>query len=115
MELIIKERSNGSIVASGEENRNVRVFEGHWYYAPEAVQMGHLKVTERTYTCPYKGVCYWIDLETPAGDTFRNVGWVYRKPKPGYEFITDEIGFYARPTSGTLAEKVGTSELADVR
>ena len=105
MELIVKERTTGDVIAKGSENKNVRVFEGNWYFSPDMVDMKHLRVTERTYTCPYKGVCYWIDLETPNGFQARNIGWVYRQPKPGYEFIKDQIAFYARTTSGTLVEK----------
>ena len=112
MELIVKERASGNVIASGEENKNVRLFEGNWYFAPETVHMEHLKITERTYTCPYKGVCYWVDLETPDGHVAQNVAWVYRQPKPGYEFITDQFGFYARATSGTLAETVAPPEAA---
>ena len=102
MQRIIKARSTQDVIASGNEGDTVRPFEGNWYFAPENVDMAHLRVTERTYTCPYKGVCYWIDLETPTG-TAQNIGWVYREPKAGYEFIKDQVGFYARDTSGTLA------------
>jgi uncharacterized protein (DUF427 family) len=105
MSLIVKERFTGEIIASGVENETVRVFEGNWYFKPEVVNMDHLRVTERIYTCPYKGVCYWIDLETPSGERTQNIGWVYRQPKPGYEFIKDQIGLYARSTQGTLAER----------
>jgi uncharacterized protein (DUF427 family) len=107
MSFIIKERATGEIIASGNENDAVRVFEGNWYFKSEVVNMDHLRVTERTYTCPYKGICYWIDIEAPDGVRVQNIGWVYRQPKPGYEFIKDEIGFYARPTQGTLADKTG--------
>lgn len=112
MQFLIKARSNGTVIASGEDNKTVRVFEGHWYYMPEAVHMEHLKITDRTYTCPYKGVCNWLDLENPDGSVSRNVGWVYRQTKPGYEFIQNQFGFYARPTSGTLSEKVSQPEVA---
>jgi uncharacterized protein (DUF427 family) len=105
MPLTIKERTTGNVIASGAENENVRVFEGNWYFKPELVNMDYLRVTERTYTCPYKGICYWIDIETPDGQHAQNVGWVYRQPKPGYEFIKGEIGFYARPTQLTLVER----------
>lgn len=105
MSLTIKERATNALIAAGNENETVRVFEGNWYFQPQAVNMDHLRVTERTYTCPYKGVCFWIDLETPDGNRTQNIGWVYRQPKTGYEFIQDQIGFYARPTAGTLAEK----------
>jgi uncharacterized protein (DUF427 family) len=103
--LHIKERSTGRVIASGEENESVRVFEGNWYYKPEVVDMTYLRLTDRIYTCPYKGQCFWIDVETPDGQRTQNVAWVYRQPKQGYEFITDQIGFYARPTQATLAER----------
>ncbi len=105
MTFIIKERTNGEIIAAAQDNHAVRVFEGNWYFKPEAVNMQHLKVTDRTYTCPYKGVCHWIDLETPAGVKAQNVAWVYRDPKPTYEFIKDQIAFYTRPSTGTVSEK----------
>lgn len=105
MQLVVKERTSGDVIAEGIENTSVRVFEGNWYFAPEKVDMQHLKVTDRTYTCPYKGVCYWIDIETPDGVRARNIGWVYREPKPGYEFIKDQVAFYARASSGTVVEK----------
>jgi uncharacterized protein (DUF427 family) len=104
MRYTIKQRKNGHVVASGVPNQTVQDFEGHWYFEPSVVNMNHLKVTNRTYTCPYKGACYWIDLESP--DTrVNNIGWVYRSPKPGYEFIKDQIAFYTRSTEATLAAK----------
>ena len=106
MTFIVKERTNGEIIAAAKDNHTVRVFEGNWYFKPEAVNMQHLKVTDRTYTCPYKGVCYWIDLETSDGVKAQNVAWVYRDPKPTYEFIKDQIAFYTRPTTGTFSEKI---------
>jgi len=105
MALIIQERATGAIIACGEEDETAIPFEGNWYFAPEAVDMKHLRVTQRIYTCPYKGVCYWIDLDSPAGRA-QNIAWVYNNPKPGYEFIKDKIGFYARNTSGTIAEAI---------
>ncbi|RMF80266.1 MAG: DUF427 domain-containing protein [Chloroflexi bacterium] len=103
MTLTIKEKQSETIIAEGEPNETVRVFEGNWYFAPDAVNMDKLHITERTYTCPYKGTCYWIDLETSDGKIHKNVGWVYRQPKKGYEFIKDQIAFYARNTGGTVA------------
>jgi uncharacterized protein (DUF427 family) len=97
---VIKERSNGTVIAYGEEGVSMHMLEGSWYF--ENVDMSLLRVTERTYTCPYKGVCYWIDLETPSGRA-QNVGWVYPNPKRGYEHIKDLIGFYSHDTAGTIA------------
>lgn len=100
MKHTVTARSSGDTLASGTEGQTVRQFEGNLYFAPEAVRMAHLRVTERTYTCPYKGVCFWIDLENGA-EHATNIGWVYNEPKPGYEFIRGQIAFYNRDTAGT--------------
>jgi uncharacterized protein (DUF427 family) len=106
MTVVIKEVATSAVIAQGEENVQVRPFEGNWYFEPEAVDMSKLVITSRTYTCPYKGTCYWIDLQTSTGNTYTNIGWVYQNPKAGYEFIKDQIAFYDRPTNGTVSEKV---------
>jgi uncharacterized protein (DUF427 family) len=103
MPLVVKAKDSGTLLAQGRtDDESVRVFEGNWYFAPEAVDMAHLKVTERTYTCPYKGTCFWVDLVTPD-KTVQNVAWVYNTPKPGYEMIKDRIAFYTRDTAGTVS------------
>ncbi len=103
----IKERISSRVIAKGSDSDNtVLPFEGNLYFTPEAVNMENLRVTDRLYTCPYKGVCHWVDLVTPEGTQATNVGWVYRNPKPGYENIKDRIAFYNRATSGTIAETV---------
>lgn len=102
MNFVIRARPSGELLASGIENESVIVAEGNWYFDVDAVQMDYLRVTERTYTCPYKGTCYWIDLNSPEVHA-QNVAWVYQNPKPGWEHIKDRIGFYARDTVGTTA------------
>lgn len=97
-----KDKDN-TIIADGiMQQHQVRIHEGQWYFSPDLVDMSRLVVTERTYTCPYKGVCFWIDLVTPDLKV-QNVAWVYQNPKPDYTFIKDQIGFYSRPTKGTIA------------
>jgi uncharacterized protein (DUF427 family) len=108
MAFVIQQKGNNAVIASGqEEDGSVFLLEGNWYFTPEAIDMTHLKVTERTYTCPYKGVCYWVDLDAPDIQA-RNIGWVYRQPMSGYEMIQDRIGFYARDTAGTVAKVAAT-------
>ncbi len=102
MALIIKCKNDVETIAYGIEDKTAFEFEGHWYFDPEAVNMEHLIVTKRTYNCPYKGLCYWIDLETDSVQA-SNIGWVYHIPLTGYEFIKDKIAFFARDTTGTLA------------
>jgi uncharacterized protein (DUF427 family) len=98
------ESNSGLRLAQGAEPTGVFRFEGNWYFAPDGVAMQHLQETTRTYTCPYKGLCYWIDL-VENGQTSQNVAWVYRQPKPGYEQIKDHIAFYAgkRPATREVA------------
>jgi uncharacterized protein (DUF427 family) len=98
------ESNSGARLARGAEPSGVFRFEGNWYFEASGVELQHLQVTERIYTCPYKGVCYWIDL-VENGQTSQNVGWVYRQPKAGYEQIKDCIAFYAgkRPATREVA------------
>ena len=92
--IIIKDRKTGDVLASGIEADDVRLFEGTWYFNRNAVDMTHLVISERSYTCPYKGTCYWIDLVAPDHQA-QGVAFVYFEVNPGYEFIKDKIGFYA--------------------
>ena len=110
MTLAIKKKSDGAIIAQGsEQQKTAHEFEGNWYFAPDAVDMQYLTVTNRTYTCPYKGTCYWLDMQTPEGRVV-NAAWVYDNPKPGYEFIKDQIGFYVRNTEVSLAVSENNQE-----
>ncbi|MCU0496003.1 MAG: DUF427 domain-containing protein [Anaerolineae bacterium] len=102
MQLLITEKNSDQVIASGsEEDNTALILENNWYFAPDQVNMSPLKITDRTYTCPYKGVCFWVDLETPTVRA-RNIGWIYRNPNSGYEQIKNWIGFYSRETSGTV-------------
>ncbi len=98
----IKDKA-GTVLAQGSEPEQLLYFEGNWYFDPAQVNMAVLKVTERTYTCPYKGVCFWVDLQDGA-TTARDIGWVYDKPKAGYEQIAGRIAFYNGNRDSTVAE-----------
>jgi uncharacterized protein (DUF427 family) len=101
----VKDKHDGTLLAQAEMPQGVFELEGNLYFAPEHVKMERLVVTERTYTCPYKGICYWLDLESPSGKV-TNVAWVYRDPKKGYERIQNRIAFYQGNRQGTISEKV---------
>ncbi len=101
MSVTIKERASGATLAQGEEGADVVRYEGNWYFRPEAVQDGCLSVTERTYTCPSKGTCHWVDFDGPDGTKARDVAWVYAEPKPGHEIIRGRYGFYAGARGAT--------------
>lgn len=101
--ITISQRQSGAILASGTEPVEVFGFEGYWYFDPDKVNKEMLKVTERTYNCSYKGICFWVDLVGENG-TARNVAWVYEHPMPGYERIANRYGFYAGRRDDTVAE-----------
>jgi Domain of unknown function (DUF427) len=61
MSITIREWESGTSLAEAEVGPSLAKFEGNWYFDPSAVQSDRLKVTERTYTCPVKGTCNWVD------------------------------------------------------
>ena len=102
---MIKEKSSGTVLASaGELESNVVPYEGNLYFAPSAVNHEVLKVTERTYTCPFKGTCHWVDFVGADGKSVRDVAWVYAAPKAGHEVIKDRFAFYAGSRGATRQE-----------
>lgn len=101
MGVTIREKSSGAVLAEGEDGTTALKCEGNWYFAPEAVDRERLRLTNRTYTCSYKGVCNWVDFVTPEGKVVPDVAWVYPDPKPGHEAIRGRYGFYAGSRGAT--------------
>jgi uncharacterized protein (DUF427 family) len=104
MPVIIRERESGSVLAQADLGTSLTKYEGNWYFDPGAVEKSVLKVTDRTYTCAYKGTCNWVDYVAPDGRSVRDVAWVYPEVKPGHETIKGRYGFYAGGRSGTVEE-----------
>lgn len=105
MNVTIRERRSRDSLASGELGQNVVKYEGNWYFVPESVERDRLRVTERTYTCPYKGTCNWVDYVGPDETVVQNVAWVYPDPKPGHEIIRDRYGFYPGTRGATTQDE----------
>jgi uncharacterized protein (DUF427 family) len=105
MSITIREKESGTTLAEAEEGPGVEKFEGNWYFDPSSVKADVLKVTERTYTCPIKGTCNWVDYVGPDGRTVKDVAWVYPKVKPGHEKIQGRFGFYAGRRGATVEGK----------
>jgi uncharacterized protein (DUF427 family) len=104
MGVIIREKASGTALAGANSGPDPLRFEGNWYFDPSAVDRSVLRVTERTYTCPYKGTCNWVDYVALDGTTVRDVAWVYPEPKPGHEAIKGRYGFYAGERGPTRQE-----------
>lgn len=98
--ITIIEKENGRVLATAVENAGTQLFEGAWYFDPDKVDMSQFVVTDRTYVCPYKGTCYWLDLKSESG-LVTDVGFTYFTVNPGYEFVKDKIGLYAGEREAT--------------
>lgn len=105
MSVVIRERATSTVLARGEIGSEAVKYEGNLYFAPDAVEQGVLQVTERTYSCPVKGVAKWVDFVSPDGGTTRNVSWVYPTPSAGHELIQGRYGFYAGNRGATVQDE----------
>ena len=104
MSITIRERESGSSLASAEVGPSPAEMKAIWYFDPSAVRADVLRVTERTYTCPIKGTCNWVDYVGPDGRIVKDVAWVYPKVKPGHELIQGRYGFDAGSRGETKEE-----------
>jgi uncharacterized protein (DUF427 family) len=104
MGVTIRDKESGALLASADVGPSLAKYEGNWYFDPSAVQTGSLKVTERTYTCPMKGTCNWVDYVGPDGVIVKDVAWVYPWVKPGHELIKGRYGFYPGSRHATREE-----------
>ncbi len=104
MSITIREKDSGTILAQADDGPSVTKYEGNWYFDPASVAADVLKVTERTYTCPIKGTCNWVDYVGSDGRTIKDVAWVYPRVKAGHEAIQGRYGFYAGSRGATRQE-----------
>src|SRR5262245_22694014 len=104
MSITIREKDSGMILAEAEVGPSLAKYEGSWYFDPAAVTADVLRVTERTYTCPYKGTCNWVDYVGSDGRTIKDVAWVYPEVNSGHELIRGRYGFYAGGRGATREE-----------
>ena len=104
MNVAIREKSTGALLASGDVGPSVFKYEGNWYFSPDSVRQDSLRVTERTYTCPHKGTCNWVEFVGPAGAVVKDVAWIYPSPKPGHEQIKGRFGFYGGARGSTVQD-----------
>ncbi len=105
MAITISETGSGATLAEAEVGPELVKYEGNWYFDPAAVKSAVLRITERTYTCPVKGTCNWVDFAGPDGRVVKDVAWVYPEVKTGHEIIKGRFGFYSGHRGGTRAEE----------
>ncbi|MEJ2106912.1 MAG: DUF427 domain-containing protein [Acidiferrobacteraceae bacterium] len=86
-------KKDGAVLVRAEDPSRYHRLEGNWYFDPELVDPAMLDFTDRTYICPRKGTCQWIDLKTDQGYV-TDAAWVYHDPEAGYESIRGRYGFF---------------------
>ena len=80
----------GAVIA---ESANHEELEGNVYFPPEAVKREHLRPSEHTSLCPWKGVAHYYDVV--VGDKNNAAAaWYYPEPKPAVARIKNHVGFW---------------------
>lgn len=91
----VKVSSNGTVIA--ETHKPTLLFETgvatRFYIPPLDVQLDLLEPTEKTTSCPYKGIAsYWS--VTVDGTADENAAWSYPSPFPEAQAIAGMLCFY---------------------
>lgn len=90
--ICVKRRRDGKVLVEAKAG-HFQKLEDKWYIHRDCVDRALFETSDRVYSCPDKGMCYWIDL---AGEVtyINDVAWVYPEPRSGYENIAGWYGFY---------------------
>jgi uncharacterized protein (DUF427 family) len=81
---------NGAVIA---ESADTVVVEGNHYFPPESVRREHLRASDHSTVCPWKGTAAYYDVEV-AGRTNPGAAWHYPEPKPAAEPVRGRIAFW---------------------
>ena len=88
-------RAGGAVI--GESSRALELREGSHdpviYFPREDIAMAFLDRSDRTTTCPHKGVASYFSIVTKS-TTLPDAVWSYEDPKEGVEEIGDYLAFY---------------------
>ena len=68
---------NGAVIA---ESDATVVVEGNHYFPPESLSSEHLRPSDHTTVCSWKGTASYLDVVV-GDETNAKAGWVYREPK----------------------------------
>ncbi len=80
---------NGEVIA--ESNKTV-VVEGNHYFPVSSVTEEHLKPSDTTYECPWKGTANYYNLSV-AGAENPDAAWYYASPKDAAKEIAGHVAF----------------------
>jgi uncharacterized protein (DUF427 family) len=66
-------------------------------YLPRTAFGTHLRPTERTTFCEWKGVARYVDVVVAGAPALHDVGWWYPEPDRRYPELLDRVAVYAGP------------------
>ena len=81
---------NGAVIAESDETV---VVEGNHYFPPESLNRDHLRESDHTSVCPWKGTAGYFDV-IAGGESNPNAAWIYREPKPEASEIQNHVAFW---------------------
>lgn len=81
---------NGIVIARSDDTV---VVEGNHYFPIASVIDGVLVESDRTSSCPWKGVASYFDVVVD-GQRAENAAWYHPAPKEQASHIKDHIAFY---------------------
>ncbi len=67
--------------------------EGNEYFPMDAVSQEHLRPSDHTTACPWKGEAGYFDVVVD-GEVNPNAAWIYRDPKPAASEIAGHVAFW---------------------
>jgi uncharacterized protein (DUF427 family) len=74
------------------QSANTKVIEGNHYFPPESVNKEHLRESDFTTTCPWKGIASYYDIVV-GESSLKNGAWYYHEPKPAAGEVKDYVAF----------------------
>ena len=85
---------NGTVIAESEDTV---VVEGNHYFPADAVRPEHLRASELTSVCPWKGTAAYYDVVV-GDEVNHDAAWHYDEPKARAEHIRGRIAFWRGAT-----------------
>lgn len=71
---------NDQVIAEAKKEDLIYI-EQNWYFPPQSVKQEFLTKSDTPYTCPWKGVCQYFNVEKDGKSSPDNA-WSYPDPKP---------------------------------
>lgn len=81
---------NGAVIAQSEATVMV---EGNHYFPPGAVDRAHLKPSQTTSVCPWKGTAHYYHVVVDGTEN-ADAAWYYPEPKAAASEIKDHVAFW---------------------